>query len=56
MMGASSAARSSVGEVHLLFFRGQFQVGGFLGGEVLHHLGELFVALDVAVELRRWPR
>ena len=40
-----------LGEVHFLFFGGEFQVRGFLAGEVLHHLGELFFALRLAVEL-----
>ncbi len=40
-----------LGEVHLLFFGGEFQVRGFLAGEVLHHLGEFFFALRLAVEL-----
>ena len=41
-----------LGEVHLLFFGGEFQVRVLLAGEVLHHLGEFFFALRLAVELR----
>ena len=40
-----------LGEVHFLFLGGEFQVRVFLAGEVLHHLGEFFFALRLAVEL-----
>src|ERR1700732_1984926 len=42
----SLAAPFQVGEIRFLFFRGQLQVRGFLGAQVLHHLFELVSALD----------